>query len=740
MRTLLSLTALLLATIQALANVTLVRDPISNRVWHLFVPASQTDSSIYAMYSFTRPPLCSTAAWKSGACFTNVAYGRLYKCYTVVYGMSDWAETGTWTSPTRDSGGSYWHHTGRSSSVVNSTVSISVPSGTNYITIVHRRTSSTSEAVWSISWSDDTTDGLDITSIDCRGTTSTITHFSNYTPITGTVLVETSTAHGFRVGDNVTISGTTNYNASQCVVAVPSSTTFVYNKAYVADDATGSCVIASGIYETAVCTTAVTGTKILKIKQNLNGQTGTIFGVRFFNTNETGDPAAVYNAGTDDYYRGDSLLLHYNGLIVSNSYKSDMRACDSPLSAKVLFENGSSSVATPDFAISHNNTNSSYVWSGGYNHYEITSSYPYILDPNDFPEGHNILVDGVSKGSMWDSSVNPQRTVYTGDNVVLNSYGVLAMKTLLDNAESVTPANGSWLGDTGTTIATSTSPKIGGSYSLKSTVDASLPANGKIIYKNYTSAQDWSGYSMIVVGYISSIDLSSSDIKLVISSADDLANPIVSYNMATTSNYRWEIVVKKLGGSPLTNVKSIGFVMQNDKGAFNFFVDELYAVSSLSPYITHVFYANANGLQLSGSITAKQNLYFNTFYIPMLVFRSVDLYNRIRYYRNGFASSLAFPNYTATSTFDSAANRILCVSDEGWSIYAGSITNSEMYHDNSSPAKVYFRSQTKEMPLSPFTASTSVPFGGYWQVIDSRNTQSGTIKSIYGQRQSIYGN
>jgi len=58
------------------------------------------------------------------------------------------------------------------------------------------------------------------------------------------ILVTTTTPHKYKVGDYVTVAGTTGnqYNGANLVLAVPSATTFVSDKDYIADDTTGTAV------------------------------------------------------------------------------------------------------------------------------------------------------------------------------------------------------------------------------------------------------------------------------------------------------------------------------------------------------------------------------------------------------------------------------------------------------------------------------------------------------------------
>lgn len=67
---------------------------------------------------------------------------------------------------------------------------------------------------------------------------------SNLTATSGTVTVTTGSDHNYEVGDEVTISGTSNYDGTFEVTAVPSSNTFEYELGSTpADEGSGTVVI-----------------------------------------------------------------------------------------------------------------------------------------------------------------------------------------------------------------------------------------------------------------------------------------------------------------------------------------------------------------------------------------------------------------------------------------------------------------------------------------------------------------
>jgi len=75
---------------------------------------------------------------------------------------------------------------------------------------------------------------------------------SNLTESGGTATATTSNDHNYEVGDEVTISGTTNYDGTYEITAVPSATTFEFSiSGSPADESSGTVVIeANGLIRT----------------------------------------------------------------------------------------------------------------------------------------------------------------------------------------------------------------------------------------------------------------------------------------------------------------------------------------------------------------------------------------------------------------------------------------------------------------------------------------------------------
>lgn len=153
--------------------VTLVRDPMCTSKWYAYVPAS-LDSSMYARYEVTAP-LIDGLRYPTYATLGGLAYGKVYQGFTIVPGMTEWAETGTWSAVTFTSGGSdVAPFVVRKTSTLNNYVDIAVPEGFNRISLVYLQTSSDSTTI-TVSWDDDSTTGLTTTSINTNGSTVTET-------------------------------------------------------------------------------------------------------------------------------------------------------------------------------------------------------------------------------------------------------------------------------------------------------------------------------------------------------------------------------------------------------------------------------------------------------------------------------------------------------------------------------------------------------------------------------------
>ena len=132
-------------------------------------------------------------------------------------------------------------------------------------------------------------------------------------------------------------------------------------------------------------------------------------------------------------------------------------------------------------------------------------------------------------------------------------------------------------GDADMTVSQETNIKRLGTGSVKCAVADGASADDVMMYCNTASNSDYSAKSYFVAWVYSSVALNAGDVQFAYAQDDALATPVEWIDLPAMTAAKWYrvVFVPTAAAASRNSVDSIGFRMHIDKGAFNFYVDDV---------------------------------------------------------------------------------------------------------------------------------------------------------------------